>query len=696
MEGHASATSDHDFFSDEPQRIISADDPLDRLRVVERIQNVLAHLHDQEGSAVVGLVAPWGAGKTTILNHLESHTVGWQVHRLETWLASDAGELATELYSTIVGALPREGEWNDVRESAARFFQAATPWVGLVHRGAADFSSAMAQRYGAQRSLTQQHAELEESLRGLEEPILVLIDDVDRLQPIELRELLRALRVVGRLPRVMYLLAYDERSLLDALRMGSVAITEERARDFLEKIVQVRIDIPPLLPDQAHALILDALGRVNEEVAVDLTEGQLDRLNHRWNLALHLLVSSPRHIRLVEGQLLATWGDVSGEVDVVDFISITIIRLLQPRLYLSLAENRHLLTGKESLLNLFRYAADRDGLKSDRAALRSCLTGELSWHLQNGMGLLLNEMFPLLRDGSVDVANGIGSPAYVDRYFYTGIPSDDISDRLIAEGVRSIADGVGGTARTLVEAKLLEPDLRARLIMKLSLQSQRVETAGQVNLLRWALTTASEGENDTLELTGWVIALMRNPELTAEGVTSVLRDASDSGLDAVMFALAPDLGVDEPQGHSEGEAHGLKAVEALIVEVRQRLSELLRRPPESDTPFRVRTALEFTKRFAGEALDEIFTSVDQPGGWDLLDVAARFVTRTSSDGRTWRAGEFDEGDFVRIVPERQVSAAKTLAASAPRHALTSSPDHENLRQIATQALSPEPRALPRR
>lgn len=315
----------HRPYQDEPFRVLDdATDSLDHRRIANRLISLLDDLRSggaDTASTVVGLVGPWGSGKTTIFNDVTSRLTGWEVRRLESWLATDAAQLATEVYASITSAIPRDAKWKRTRALARGFFEAATPLVGVLSPTAATLTKAMTARYSRKESPTELHRRLAEALVDLPRPILLVIDDVDRLQPVELRELLRALRVVGRLPRVCYLLAYDERSLVDALQETAVARTEDRARDFMQKIVQVRIDIPPLLPTQGRQLLLDALG-ANAEFG--LTEDELVRLDLRWEVALHAVVTTPRHIALIASQLAATWRDVAGEVDPVDFLTVTL------------------------------------------------------------------------------------------------------------------------------------------------------------------------------------------------------------------------------------------------------------------------------------------------------------------------------------------------------------------------------------
>jgi predicted KAP-like P-loop ATPase len=62
----------------------------------------------------------------------------------------------------------------------------------------------------------------------------------------------KLVRLIGRLPRLHYLLAFDEETLLSVLTETDIARgRRDRALAYLDKIVQLRFDLPPI--DQATA-----------------------------------------------------------------------------------------------------------------------------------------------------------------------------------------------------------------------------------------------------------------------------------------------------------------------------------------------------------------------------------------------------------------------------------------------------------
>ena len=75
----------------------------------------------------------------------------------------------------------------------------------------------------------------------------MVLDDIDRLHAEELLMVFKLVRLVGRLPNVYYLLAYDEATVLAVITNTKLAGNDmDRARRYLEKMVQLRLVVPPI------------------------------------------------------------------------------------------------------------------------------------------------------------------------------------------------------------------------------------------------------------------------------------------------------------------------------------------------------------------------------------------------------------------------------------------------------------------
>jgi hypothetical protein len=89
---------------------------------------------------------------------------------------------------------------------------------------------------GQPRDLQEQKKAAALALAALSRRIVVFIDDLDRLEPTEIAEVLRLVRAVADFPNVIYVLSYDSNAVTSALE----AVLEiEDGTEYLEKFIQV-------------------------------------------------------------------------------------------------------------------------------------------------------------------------------------------------------------------------------------------------------------------------------------------------------------------------------------------------------------------------------------------------------------------------------------------------------------------------
>jgi predicted KAP-like P-loop ATPase len=204
-----------------------------------------------EAGFVLSLMGPWGSGKSSVLNLVESE-LGDRVEvlRFDPWLFSGAEQLVTRFFSELAAQL-RGSKSAAIRDLAGVFVsygEAVAPLVPLIFGRTGAAVAAVLQRgrktvkdKGA--SASAQRRELQRHLAAVQRPIVVFVDDIDRLTPEEVREVVRLVKLVGDLPGVRYLLAFDRRRVELALSDRA-----EDGRTYLEKIVQAPHDLPVVDP----------------------------------------------------------------------------------------------------------------------------------------------------------------------------------------------------------------------------------------------------------------------------------------------------------------------------------------------------------------------------------------------------------------------------------------------------------------
>jgi predicted KAP-like P-loop ATPase len=297
------------------------------------------------------------------------------------------------------------------------------------------------------RSLEEVKLELAETLRRLTAPLLVVIDDVDRLVPAEVQELFQLIKANADFPNLVYLLLFD-RTVVEKNIEKVLAVS---GRDYLEKIVQAGFDVPRIERARIHRILFEGL---EEMIRAESVSKRFDK--HRWgNLFFGGLQAHFKTLRDVN-RFLSTLSfhvslfrsESSFEVNPVDLIGLEVLRHFHPEVYRAVASNKELLTnriGRDDRSDEKRkgvLAIVNEAAEESRGLVREVmkqLFPPVEWALDGGgYGLDFDtSWYRELRVCSGDV---------FDRYFHLAIADDDISqavlDRILAntghrEGLRA-------------------------------------------------------------------------------------------------------------------------------------------------------------------------------------------------------------------------------------------------------------------
>ncbi|GLP68763.1 hypothetical protein TUSST3_53860 [Streptomyces sp. TUS-ST3] len=453
--------TDAHFFNDEP--FLNHEEGPDLLghgQYAQHVLSLLDRVRAQTETGVLALIGSWGSGKSSVLGKVirrlqeAENGEGWLIAELNPWLYSDLESLTQALFSEIREALPRDERWSEARLKIGGFGRAISPLgkatavFGLDSEG---LIQEVSSRISGDTSASAAKRKAEEALRKAGRPVLVIMDDLDRLTPEELLVVFKLVRLVGHLPGVYYLISFDERTLLDVLQRSElVGNSEPRAREFLEKIVQVRLDLPAFRERDADLLVDRSLSAVLASHSLALTPDEQQRISEAYYRHLQDRLRTPRAIKRFFGQVDATLGQLTGNVDIVDFLLVTFLRTSEPRAYQLLWQHRAELTGTS--VDLPSRRDERPEQRIDRWRTRLRDAGVAEQHLDSVIGLM-GMLFAPLRQAlgygantqAIALRRGVGSIDYFDRYMVFGVPDDDLPERTFDTALQQLTDGTPGT-----------------------------------------------------------------------------------------------------------------------------------------------------------------------------------------------------------------------------------------------------------
>jgi predicted KAP-like P-loop ATPase len=182
---------------------------------------------------VLELEGKWGSGKTSLLALTRSYLEKCEIDPpvvvdFRPWLISDRDTLIAIFFSELSKALDQENAkdkklTNMVRDYGRRVMDIGAAVADLG--AAAGFTQAKYVKgvidwaFGRndKRLLPQIKEALDRELQDFGRKIVVTIDDIDRLEPREISEVLRLVRSVADFGSIIYILCYDPKIITEAI-----------------------------------------------------------------------------------------------------------------------------------------------------------------------------------------------------------------------------------------------------------------------------------------------------------------------------------------------------------------------------------------------------------------------------------------------------------------------------------------------
>lgn len=415
--------------------VIESEDKFSRYPFAERIGSVIAERKDPS-CIVVGLYGAWGEGKTSVLNFvtcsLESNPNVICV-KFNPWRFGNEDELLLGFFNIIAHALDvklvTRGEQS--KKVFADLLPALTSIVG------SDEAGKFVRSFINIPGLEDFREKVEYELRKHQKRVLILVDDIDRLDKEEIYALFRLVKLTANFEYLAYIMAFDPDIVSAALQERYGLASESSGQLFLEKIIQVPLQLPHVSNEKLRDMCFAGVEEALRLASVQVTENQLGRFASIFDETFTASLDTPRKAKIYSNSLSFVLPILIGEVNPVDLMLIEAVKVFFPELYKFIRDNQTLFEG------YFQNNVSYKNSNHERLKTKQNIDQHLANYSEGKrtrMIALLRVLFPKLNEiysnhriGSHNSNDWfkkqrICSPRYCARYFSLSIADSDVSD----------------------------------------------------------------------------------------------------------------------------------------------------------------------------------------------------------------------------------------------------------------------------
>ena len=324
-------------------------DRLGRAALAESLAKQIQQVDASQG-LVVGILGPWGSGKTSFVNLVRHYLTSERVpvRDFNPWLFSGTEHLVQAFFSELSGHFRFRRDVRNIGKMLDKYceYLSVAPgvgpwaaWASLLRRAFGRVPWLWRQSRPKQSPIEVTRDKIRKALIERQEgPLIVILDDLDRLTADEIRDIFRLVRLTASFPNIVYVLSFDRHQVERALTQDDPARPQDdpTGRAYLEKIVQLVLDLPAI---SGEVLLDELIAAINESLA-NIDDEAFDK--HRWgSVLIHVIMPLMKNVRDVRrycASIRGTVTDASGKICLPDILALEVVRIFLPDVFMQLRD----------------------------------------------------------------------------------------------------------------------------------------------------------------------------------------------------------------------------------------------------------------------------------------------------------------------------------------------------------------------
>ncbi|UCS95032.1 KAP family NTPase [Echinicola marina] len=319
------------------------EDAFQRYPFASRIASVIEESKSL-GSFVVGIYGKWGEGKSSVLNFIKKDLEQKDdiiIVEFNPWLFSNEDQLLLTFFNILASEIdrPLKSKKEKVGEALLEYGKAIGAVGNFVGFNGKEIMEVLGKKL-SETSINQYKERVNTALEEVDKRVVVIIDDIDRLDINEIQIVFRLIKLVANFKNTVYLLSFDDELVAAALD-GCYA---KGGYDYLEKIIQLPLRLPKAQLSALRKYTLDAVNKALNDNGISLSEDEIYRFIEYFDKCFLRLITTPRIAVRYTNAISFLIPMLKGEVNVVDLLMIEGVKVTMPGIYNFIRDNSGLLT----------------------------------------------------------------------------------------------------------------------------------------------------------------------------------------------------------------------------------------------------------------------------------------------------------------------------------------------------------------
>jgi predicted KAP-like P-loop ATPase len=424
---------------DEPIRS-SKEDRLNRSGFATQLAQAIVDF-DRTDSVVVGIHGRWGTGKTSLMNLIEEklQTISREapvIFRFNPWGFSDQEQLTMRFFGDLAAFLrlhmsipPLAG----VSETVEEYGELLSPMARLMFPRATE-----AVRVGwtwfrklkptRKKNLAELRVHINSGLRDSGSKLIIMIDDIDRLNAMEIRQVFQLIKLNANFSNTVYVVAFDKVPVEKALR----EVAPGPPREYLEKIVQISFNLPPIHEATLTEIIVANVNDILTSFGIENLDQQ--RFGNMFQSGFRKSFRTIRDVNRYFNLFRFALNLMHKDTDFIDLAAVEALAIFYPSVYHSIEANPEMFCGgwraseerreKEAIRTMYEKVFLKLTEPRRKAAVSLC---EFLFPKMERVYGALNSTYGPEWEQTWQKTRRIAASKYFPYYFQLAVPDTDVS-----------------------------------------------------------------------------------------------------------------------------------------------------------------------------------------------------------------------------------------------------------------------------